>query len=148
MTNSDMKLRQWFTNFPVLIEIINQLGTGSQRELSRFLGKIQAPQQDVPQFRQKPIVIAREVSFTKRQVLLSDSSTADPIGFFFQVLPQLEHLSHPCGIKNLTRMTTPQKNYNTSTRELPVNLKQHQSSLLHVVWISKENHCQLKCTFL
>ena len=82
MTNSDMKLRQWFTNFPVLIEIINQLGTGSQRELSRFLGKIQAPQQDVPQFRQKPIVIAREVSFTKRQVLLSDSSTVDPIGFF------------------------------------------------------------------
>ena len=86
MKDADINLRQWFTNSPALNLVINQMGTGSQRELSGLLGLIWNPQEDTLQFSRKHIIIAPEVPFTKRQVLSSASSTFDPLGLISLVL--------------------------------------------------------------
>lgn len=58
MKDTIMNLCQWFTNSRALTSVINQMGTGSQRELSGLLGLIWNSQEDTLQFPQKPIVIA------------------------------------------------------------------------------------------
>ena len=86
MKDADMNLRQWFTNSPALTTIIENMGTGSERDQAGLLGMTWNPKEDTLQFPRKAIVIPPGVKFTKRQVLSSASSTFDPIGLISPVL--------------------------------------------------------------